>query len=324
MNNTKNSDSEDKSSEMVSTFSADFAGNLRLGKKSKDTNVYCHKSKREEQSNRVKGSNGIGENQEQELYNLVSYLWRLHPDCLAWMIIKYDFLTSQEYENLHLNWDKFCKKVKDLINNRYRKIFGIDKTGDTDFLIPWILKFELSEFRTLATGKPHFDINICLLYLDENGEPLFDEKQLAGDIYRAMSKVSGDHIPMPPDHYFEIITPFKGELRNWSSYFAKQTDTVLLARCKAMGTDQYFPKQWSLYPDSLKKEALHKETLESDVSVRKETTIALDEFKDEIEKVEENKGGAYIRVNQDDYDPTECIDRMEERLSQETDNVERL
>ncbi|BAS57739.1 hypothetical protein LBWT_37010 [Leptolyngbya boryana IAM M-101] len=109
-----------------------------------------------------------------------------------------------------------------------------------------------------------------------------------------------------------------------SSYFAKRTDPVLLARCKKNGTDRYFPKQWYICPDLLRREALHRETLESDVSVKNETAIAKDEFKDEIEKVEENKNGAYIRMSLEDYDPTECIDRMEERLSELSDCVERL
>lgn len=214
MNTNRNSDSGDKSSEKITTFSADFSGNLRVGKKSKNTSVYCRKTDRLAQSVRIKGSNGIGEKQEQELYNFASYLWCLHPERLAWMIMKYDSLTLEQYENFHLNLNEVCKKIKDSINNKYRKIFGIDKAKEADLLMPWILKFELSKFRTLATGKPHFDINILLLYLDENRETLFDQKQLVRSIYLGISKVSGDHIPMPPDHYFELIDPFKKEFRN--------------------------------------------------------------------------------------------------------------
>lgn len=322
MNTSRNLDSEGNSSETISTFSVDQSGNVRTGRTKKDKSVYCHKKAREDQATRVKGCNGIGEEQEQELYNLTTCLWNLYPNRLAWMILKYKDLTPKQYENLHKHWDKFIKKVKDYLYRRYKKILNIDKLTESDSVIPYILKFELSPVRTNASGKPHFDINICLLYLDENGKPYFNERQLASDLYRKMSDVADDHIPVPADHYFELIELPSGELRNWSSYFCKRTDVGLLNKIKVWGNDCYLPKKWLFRPDELARWAKHRERVDSDIPIKQENAIVKDEL-NELEKVEENKNGMRGRMPLEGYNSSEIADRVEKRFSDVSGNVER-
>lgn len=311
-------------SEFEAIFTADFAGNLRAGNVLKNKSSYCHKTDQLAQSIRINGSSGIDLKKSQELYNSGFYLWHLYSNRMAWMIIKYSHLTLEEYENLHLNWHKFCKKVRDLITNQYRRIFGINKLSESDFIIPWLFKFELSFFRTHTTGLPHFDINFFLLYLDENGNPLFNCKKLISKIYKIMGDVAKDHISIPKDNYFKLIQVNENDFRNWASYFAKPTDPALLAKCKSLGVDHYFPKQWYFCSEVLREEAQYKEKLRSDIDARDQYAIAQDEFRGQLKRSELNKNGFRAVAKERGYDQADVIDRMHSRLAQKTSNIERL